>query len=71
MRCKKDIAHTAKKMKAGVIRRLATKMLKMNTTLKGRRRLNVNQISGSRNSLCQKKGGTDEAIIRARAILSK
>jgi hypothetical protein len=35
----RSIAHTAKKMKAGVIRRLATKMLKRNTILKARRRL--------------------------------
>jgi hypothetical protein len=41
-------------MKAGVIGRLATKMLKRNTTLKGRRRLNVNQISSNRNSLSPK-----------------
>jgi hypothetical protein len=34
-----------KKMKAGVIGRLATKTLKRNTTLKSRRRLNVNEIS--------------------------
>jgi hypothetical protein len=33
-RCKKHIAHTTKKMKAGVIGRLATKKLKRNTTLK-------------------------------------
>jgi hypothetical protein len=51
MRCKKHIAHIAKKMKAGVIGHLTTKTLKRNTTLKGRRRLNVNQISGSRNSI--------------------
>jgi hypothetical protein len=43
--------HTVKKTKAGVIGRLATKTLKRNTTLKGRRKLNVNQISGSRNRL--------------------
>jgi hypothetical protein len=54
MRCKEHISHTAKKMKAGVIGCLATKMLKRNTTLKGRRRLNVNQISDSRNSLSPK-----------------
>jgi hypothetical protein len=53
-RCKKHIAHIAKKTKAGVIGRLATKTLKKNTTLKGRRRLNVNQISGSRNNLSPK-----------------
>jgi hypothetical protein len=34
-RRKKHIAHTTKKMKAAVIGRLATKMLKRNTTLKG------------------------------------
>jgi hypothetical protein len=55
MRYKKYIAHTAKKMKTGVIGRLAIKTLKRNTTLKGRRRLNVNQIGGSRNSLSPKK----------------
>jgi hypothetical protein len=48
------MAHTAKKTKVGVIGRLATKKLKRNTTLKGRRRLNVNQISSSRNSLSPK-----------------
>jgi hypothetical protein len=53
-RCKKHIAYTAKKMKTEVIGRLAIKTLKMNTTLKGRRRMNVNQISGSRNSLSLK-----------------
>jgi hypothetical protein len=53
-RCKKHIAHTTKKMKAGVIRRLATKTLKRNTTLKGQRRMNVNQISDSRNNLSLK-----------------
>jgi hypothetical protein len=37
-------------MKAGVIRRLATKTLKRNTTLKDRRRLNVNQISSNKNN---------------------
>jgi hypothetical protein len=41
-------------MKSGVIRRLATKTLKRNTTPKDRRRLNINQISGSRNSLSPK-----------------
>jgi hypothetical protein len=41
-------------MKAGVIGRLATKIFKRNTTLKRRRRLNVNQISGGRNSLSAK-----------------
>jgi hypothetical protein len=51
MRCKKHIAHTTKKAKAGVIGRLTIKMLKRNTTLKELRRLNANQISGSRNSL--------------------
>jgi hypothetical protein len=50
MRCKKHIAHTAKKTKARVFGRLATNTLKRNTTLKGRRRLNVNQISSSRNN---------------------
>jgi hypothetical protein len=50
MRRKKHIAHTAKKMKTRVIKRLATKTLKRNTTLKDRRRLNINQISGSRNN---------------------
>jgi hypothetical protein len=54
MRSKKHIAHTAKKTKEGVIRRHATKMLKRNTTLKGRRRLNINQISGGRNNLSSK-----------------
>jgi hypothetical protein len=48
------IGHLATKMKAGVIGCLATKMLKRNTILKGRRRLNVNQISGSKNSLSPK-----------------
>jgi hypothetical protein len=38
-------------MKAGVIRRLATKTLKRNITLKDQRKLNVNQISSNRNSL--------------------
>jgi hypothetical protein len=42
---------THEKMMARVIKELATKMVNMNTTLKDRRRLNVNQISGSRNSL--------------------
>jgi hypothetical protein len=41
-------------MKAGVIGRLATKTLKKNTTLKGRIRLNINQISDSRNNLSPK-----------------
>jgi hypothetical protein len=64
-RCKKHIAHTSKKMKAGVIERLATKTLKRNTTMKGQKRLNINQISSSRNSLSPKVrwnrvGQTDE-----------
>jgi hypothetical protein len=54
MRCKKHIAHTTKKMKAGIIKRLATKTLKRNTTPQGQRRLNVNQISDSRNILIPK-----------------
>jgi hypothetical protein len=54
MRCKKHIAHTTKKTKAGVIGRLATKALKRNTTLKGPRMLNVNQISGSKKRLSPK-----------------
>jgi hypothetical protein len=66
-RCKKHIAHTVKKMKAGVIRHLATKTLKRNTTLKGRRRLNVNQISDSRNSLSPKVRWNRGA----RAVLSR
>jgi hypothetical protein len=68
MRCKKYIAHTAKKMKAGVIRHLATKMLKRNTTLKGQQRLNVNQISGSRNNINPKvrwgRGDNDKSMSR-------
>jgi hypothetical protein len=50
----RSTSHTAKKTNAGAIEHLATKTLKMNTTLKGRRRLNVNQISGSRNRLSPK-----------------
>jgi hypothetical protein len=58
--------HTAKKTTAGVIRRLATKTLKRNITLKGRRRLNVNQISDNRNSLSPKvrwnRGGNHKSM---------
>jgi hypothetical protein len=50
-RCKKHIAHTAKKAKTGVIKRLATKMLERNTTLKYQGMLNINQISDTRNNL--------------------
>jgi hypothetical protein len=42
-RCKTQIAHTAKKTKAGVIGRHTTKTLKRNYTLKSRRRLNYAQ----------------------------
>jgi hypothetical protein len=66
MRCKKHIAHTAKKTKAGVVGRLATKTLKRNTNLKGQRRLNVNQISSSRNSISPKvrwnRGGNHKSM---------
>jgi hypothetical protein len=51
---KKHIEHTIKKSKATVIRHLATKMLKRNTTLKGRVRLNVKQISCGRNIFAPK-----------------
>jgi hypothetical protein len=50
MRCKKHITYAAKKMKARVIEHLIIKMLERNTTSKGRRRLNIYQINGGRNS---------------------
>jgi hypothetical protein len=60
-------------MKAGVIERLTKKTLKRNTTLKGRRRLNVNQISSSRNSLSPKvrwnRGGNHKSTSSLKKML--
>jgi hypothetical protein len=60
-------------VKVGVIGRLAIKTLKRNTTLKGRRRLNVNQISSSRNSLSSKvrwnKGGNHKSTSSLKKIM--
>ena len=49
-RGKKNIAHTSKEMGTRIVRSLATETLNWDLTLKGRRRLNINQESGSRNS---------------------
>ena len=50
-RCKKNITHTPKEAKTRIIRSLATETLNWDPTLKSRRRLNIHQESGSRNSL--------------------
>jgi hypothetical protein len=53
-RWEQHIADTTKRTKTWIIRRLATKMLKRNPSMKSWGRLNVCQVSGNRNSLSPK-----------------
>ena len=55
-RGKKDIAHTSKHTKGGVVRRTTNETLNRNTTLQGSRWRNVYEVGRSRNSLDPKVG---------------